>query len=81
MTVGALLAAAAPTFPVLLGARVLQGAGAAAVPTLGVAILSARYAGGARARVRPAGRHRRRGELPGPLVGGLVEGCLRLARA
>src|SRR5690349_6966059 len=37
MSVGALVAAVAPTFEVLLGARVLQGAGAAAVPTLGVA--------------------------------------------
>ena len=41
MSVGALVAALAPTYGVLLSARMLQGAGAAAVPTLGVAILSA----------------------------------------
>ena len=45
MSVGALVAAVAPTFEVLLGARMLQGAGAAAVPTLGVTILSAKYTG------------------------------------
>ena len=33
MSIGALVAAIAPTFEVLLGARLVQGAGAAAVPT------------------------------------------------
>lgn len=45
MTMGALVAALAPTYSVLLGARMAQRMGAAAVPTLGVAVLSARYAG------------------------------------
>ena len=74
MSVGALVAALAPTFPVLLGARVLQGAGAAAVPTLGVAILSARYSGEVRGRAfgRLAGVAAAVSCL-GPLVGGGVE--------
>src|SRR5688500_18724506 len=42
MTVGAVIGAFAPTFPVLLAGRLLQGAGAAAIPTLGVAIISSR---------------------------------------
>ncbi|WP_122818774.1 MFS transporter [Nocardioides pantholopis] len=74
MTAGALLAAAAPTFEVLLGARVLQGAGAAAVPTLGVAALSARYDGEVRglALGRLAGMAGAISCL-GPLAGGIVE--------
>ncbi|MGA8211348.1 MAG: MFS transporter, partial [Nocardioidaceae bacterium] len=44
MTGGALAGALAPSFGVLLAARIFQGAGAAAVPTLGVAIVAARYA-------------------------------------
>src|SRR5690349_12851303 len=35
MTAGALVGSLAPVFPVLLAARIFQGAGAAAVPTLG----------------------------------------------
>ncbi len=74
MSVGALAAAVAPTFEVLLGARVIQGAGAAAVPTLGVAILSARYEGSVRGLAfgRLAGTAAAVSCL-GPLVGGLVE--------
>ena len=45
MTFGALVAALSPTFEVHLAGRLFQGAGAAAVPTLGAAVLSARYAG------------------------------------
>ena len=45
MTAGALGAALAPSFEVLLVARMFQGAGAAAVPTLGIAALSRRYDG------------------------------------
>ena len=60
MSLGALAGALAPSFGVLLAARVLQGAGAAAVPTLGVAIISARFAGSVRGL--------------GPLAGGVVEG-------
>lgn len=74
MTVGALMAALAPSFGVLLLARMLQGAGAAAVPTLGVAILSARYDGHVHglALGRLAGMAAAVSCL-GPLVGGLVE--------
>ena len=77
MSVGALVAAVAPTFEVLLGARVLQGAGAAAVPTLGVTILSTRYAGEARGLAfgRLAGTAAAVSCL-GPLVGGVVEEAL-----
>ncbi|WP_426245991.1 MFS transporter [Nocardioides sp. LHG3406-4] len=74
MTGGALVAALAPTYSVLLVARLLQGAGAAAVPTLGVAVLSARYAGPMRglALGRLAATAAAISCL-GPLVGGVVE--------
>lgn len=74
MSVGALVAAVAPTFEVLLGARLVQGAGAAAVPTLGVAILSARYSGAIRGLAfgRLAGIAAAVSCL-GPLIGGVVE--------
>jgi MFS family permease len=74
MSVGALVAALAPTFEVLLGARLLQGAGAAAVPTLGVAVLSTRYAGEVRGLAfgRLAGVAAAVSCL-GPLIGGVVE--------
>eukprot|EP01032_Pedospumella_encystans_P001456 gene1456-1685_t len=74
MTAGALMAAFAPSFGVLLVARLFQGAGAAAVPTLGVAIVSARYDGEVRgiALGRLAGMAAAVSCL-GPLVGGLVE--------
>ena len=77
MTVGALAAALAPTFEVLLVARLFQGAGAAAVPTLGVAALSARYDGSVRglALGRLAGTAAAISCL-GPLVGGVVEHSL-----
>ncbi|WP_110239715.1 MFS transporter [Nocardioides gilvus] len=74
MTLGALGAAVATSFELLLVARLLQGAGAAAVPTLGVALLSARYDGEVRGLAL--------GRLAaiaaaisciGPLVGGVVE--------
>lgn len=74
MSVGALVAAVAPTFEVLLGARMLQGAGAAAVPTLGVTILSAKYSGEVRGLAfgRLAGVAAAVSCL-GPLIGGVVE--------
>lgn len=77
MTVGAVAAALAPTFEVLLVARLFQGAGAAAVPTLGVAALSARYDGSERglALGRLAGTAAAISCL-GPLVGGVVEHSL-----
>jgi MFS family permease len=77
MTAGALVAALAPTYGVLLVARLAQGAGAAAVPTLGVAMLSHRYAGAVRglALGRLAGMAAAVSCL-GPFVGGLVEHAL-----
>ncbi len=45
MSLGALAASVAPSFELLLVARIFQGMGAAAVPTLGVTLLSARYEG------------------------------------
>lgn len=74
MAGGAVAAALAPTYPLLLTARLLQGAGAAAVPVLGVAALSARYDGAVRdlALGRLAGWSAVVASL-GPLAGGLVE--------
>ncbi|MCD4527420.1 MFS transporter [Nocardioides sp. cx-173] len=77
MTSGALVAAFAPTFEVLLLGRLLQGAGAAAVPTLGVAVLSKRYDG----QVRDVAMGRLAGMAAavsclGPLIGGVVEHAL-----
>ena len=77
MASGALAGALAPNFGVLLAARIFQGAGAAAVPTLGVAIISARYAGS----VRGAALGRIAGvaaavSCVGPLVGGSVVSLL-----
>lgn len=40
---GSLVAAAAPTFPVLIAGRLLQGAGAGAVPVLSVGVIAARF--------------------------------------
>ena len=73
MTGGAVLGAFAPSFEVLLGARLLQGTGAAAVPTLGMAIVSARYEGTVRTAAlgRVAGMAAAVSAL-GPLAGGLV---------
>ncbi|NYG59838.1 MFS family permease [Nocardioides daedukensis] len=77
MTAGAVLSAAAPSFEALLVARVIQGAGAAAIPTLGVTVLSARYDGPVRglALGRLAGVAAALSCL-GPLLGGLVEAQL-----
>lgn len=74
MAGGAVAAALAPTYPLLLVARLLQGAGAAAVPVLGVAALSARYDGAVRdlALGRLAGWSAVVASL-GPLMGGAVE--------
>jgi MFS family permease len=77
MSVGALAGALAPNFGTLLVARIVQGAGAAAVPTLGVAIVSARYTGSVRglALGRIAGVAAALSCL-GPLFGGAIEGLL-----
>lgn len=74
MSVGAMVAATAPTFGVHLGARILQGAGAAAIPTLGVAAVSHRYQGAVRglALGRLAGVTAALSSI-GPFVGGAVE--------
>ncbi len=73
MTGGAVLGAFAPSFEMLLGARLLQGTGAAAVPTLGMAIVSARYEGTVRTAAlgRVAGMAAAVSAL-GPLAGGVV---------
>lgn len=73
MTFGAVVAALAPTFGVHLVARLFQGAGAAAVPTLGAAVVSARYAGEVRqsALLRMAAVAAAVGCI-GPLAGGIV---------
>lgn len=77
MATGALVGALAPSFGVLLAARIFQGAGAAAVPTLGVAIISERYHGAIRAAAlgRVAGVAAAISCL-GPLAGGSIEGLL-----
>ena len=73
MTFGALVAALAPTFEVHLVGRLFQGAGAAAVPTLGAAVVTARYAGAVKssALLRLAGTAAAVTSL-GPLAGGLL---------
>ncbi|HET6560400.1 MAG TPA: MFS transporter [Marmoricola sp.] len=84
MTFGALVAALAPTFGLHLAGRLVQGAGAAAVPTLGAAILTARYRGAVRssALLRLAGVAAAMTSL-GPLAAGLLVDTLswRLAIA
>jgi MFS family permease len=77
MAGGALLAAAAPTVEVLIAGRLLQGAGAAAVPVLGMALISVRYDGAIRAAAlgRVAGVAAAIGCL-GPLMGGVLESWL-----
>ena len=77
MTTGAVVGALAPDFGVLLAARVVQGAGAAAVPTLGVAIVSARFVGSARgAALGQVAGIAAAVSCLGPLAGGAVEGLL-----
>ena len=73
MASGAVLGAVAPTYEVLLSARVLQGAGAASVPVLGMAIVSARYDGPVRTTAlgTVAGTAAAVSAL-GPLAGGVV---------
>ncbi|MDN5896300.1 MAG: MFS transporter, partial [Nocardioides sp.] len=77
MTSGAVVSALAPSFDVLLAARIFQGAGAAAVPTLGITVLSARYDG----EIRGLALGRLAGiaaavSCMGPLIGGVVESQL-----
>lgn len=74
MAAGALLSALAPSLPVLLLGRVLQGAGAGSVPVLATALISARYSGAARTSAlgQVAGASAAVSAL-GPLLGGAVE--------
>ncbi len=74
MTAGALVAALSPSYPVLLAARLVQGAGAAAIPTMGITLINQRYAG--RIRGLALGRLAAMAaalSCLGPLLGGLVE--------
>ena len=77
MAGSALLGALAPSYELLLAARLLQGTGAAAVPVLGMAIVSARYEGGVRTTAlgKVAGTAAAVSAL-GPLAGGLVEDAI-----
>jgi MFS family permease len=74
MSVGALISAITPSFAVLVVARVLQGAGAAAVPVLATAMISARWSGADQGAAlgRVAGVAATFSAL-GPLIGGGLE--------
>ncbi|MGH8965512.1 MAG: MFS transporter, partial [Actinomycetes bacterium] len=74
MVAGALVSATAPIFPVLVAGRVLQGIGAAAVPVLGMALISARWDGAIRARAlgRLTGAAALVNSL-GPVLGGAID--------
>ena len=77
MVIGAVGAALAPTFALLLVARVLQGAGVAAIPTLGVSIISGRYDGDIRGLA--LGRLAAMAAFVtclGPLLGGVLEAAV-----
>lgn len=73
MAAGAGLSAAAPSLPVLLAGRLLQGAGAGSVPVLATALVSARFAGSTRTAAlgRVAGASAALSAL-GPLLGGAI---------
>ncbi|HWH31319.1 MAG TPA: MFS transporter [Egibacteraceae bacterium] len=49
-TAGSLVGATAPSFPVLMAGRVLQGMGAGAVPVIGLGIIAARFTDAARGK-------------------------------
>jgi MFS family permease len=71
--IGALTASVAGAFPMVVAARVAQGLGAGAIPTLAFAIASERFDGGARDRaigyiVAGVGA----GQALGPLLGGAL---------
>jgi MFS family permease len=84
MAVGAAAGALAPSFPVLIVARVLQGVGAASIPVLATALVSARMEPAQRGAAlgRIAGMAATLGSL-GPTIGGAAEalGGWRLAVA
>lgn len=73
VAIGSVVAALAPTLPVLIAARVLQGLGAGSIPTLSASIVSRRF--------EPATRPRALGAIvagvsiglaAGPLLGGIA---------
>jgi MFS family permease len=74
MATGALIAATAPTFALLVAGRIVQGVGAAAVPVLGMALISTRWDGATRARAlgRLTGAAALLSSL-GPVFGGAVD--------
>lgn len=74
MALGALGAALAPSFPVLMAARVVQGAGSAAIPVLATALVTVRLSGTERGAAlgRIAGVAATLSAL-GPLIGGGLE--------
>jgi len=73
MAGGAVVAALSPSLPLLVAARLVQGAGAAAIPVLGTALVSARYSGTVRAAAlaRVTGVAAALSAL-GPLLGGVL---------
>lgn len=74
MASGALLAGAAPNFGLLLAGRLVQGTGGAALPVLGMAVVSAQYSGAAKARALAlATGVSAAGACIGPLVGGVLD--------
>lgn len=77
MTLGALLAAAASSFPLMVVARLLQGLGTGVGPTLAVAVIGTRFHGTERTRglAIAAGTAGAIGAA-GPLIGGAVESVL-----
>ncbi|MCW2636566.1 MAG: Major Facilitator Superfamily protein [Blastococcus sp.] len=77
MAVGAVAAAAAPTYEMLVAARLVQGAGAAAIPVLGMAVVSRQYG----LRARPSALGVTTGvstaiACVGPLIGGALDELL-----
>ena len=78
MALGAASARWRPTFEVLMVARVVQGVGAAAIPVLATALITARFSGDDRAVAlgRIAGVAATLGSL-GPLLGGAAGGAGR----
>lgn len=74
MSLGALVAALAPSFPVLMGARIVQGLGAASVAVLATALISARWSGAEQGAAlgRVAGVSATLSAL-GPIIGGALE--------
>ncbi|MAG35158.1 MAG: hypothetical protein CL878_02770 [Dehalococcoidia bacterium] len=76
-SVGSLLSAVAPTFSLLLAARIVQAAGGAAVPGLGMTLASRAYGAGARGTVLGVlAATIGVGGAMGPLLGGALSDSL-----